>query len=403
MHERERSPPLPSGTVSVIGAGIGGTWSALMLREAKVPVALYDRDVPPLIRSTSHWAGGMLAPDCESDGAEPIVVRLGRRSIALWRRHLPETSLLGSLVVSHPRDRGDLDRFARQTSGHRAVGEAEIEELEPALAGRFRSGLFFADEGHVEPRTVLPALHAELTRCGVPIRFGSAVDPDKMAGTVVDCRGLGAREALPDLRGVKGETVLVETTEIALRRPVRLMHPRWPLYVIPRAGHRFLIGASTIESEDASGVSVRSALELLTAAYALHPALRGGPDRRVGLCAPAGLPGSRPPDRGGRAADRRERALPPRLPDGAGARRGGGELRRLRSPRQRGDEMVLTVNGETAEVGSTRIPDLLVELGYEGAFFAVAVNQEVVRRARWAEVELTDGDAVEVVTPRQGG
>lgn len=65
--------------------------------------------------------------------------------------------------------------------------------------------------------------------------------------------------------------------------------------------------------------------------------------------------------------------------------------------------MVLIVNGERTEVGATRIPALLDELGFEGAFFAVAVNSEVVRRTRWPEVELSEGDEVEVVTPRQGG
>jgi glycine oxidase len=52
---------------------------------------------------------------------------------------------------------------------------------------------------------------------------------------------------------------------------VRLLHPRWPLYIVPRENGQFLIGATTIESEQRD-VSVRSALELLTAAYALHPA-----------------------------------------------------------------------------------------------------------------------------------
>ncbi len=65
--------------------------------------------------------------------------------------------------------------------------------------------------------------------------------------------------------------------------------------------------------------------------------------------------------------------------------------------------MVLIINGERTEVGATRIPTLLDELGYEGAFLAVAVNQALVRRATWPEVELADGDHVEVVTPRQGG
>jgi glycine oxidase len=49
------------------------------------------------------------------------------------------------------------------------------------------------------------------------------------------------------------------------------MHPRWPLYIIPRGDNRFMIGATSIERED-NGVSVRSALELLSAAYAVHSA-----------------------------------------------------------------------------------------------------------------------------------
>ena len=243
-----------------------------MLREAGFPVTLHERSGPDLAASTSRWAGGMLAPDCESDGAEPIVVRLGHRSLDLWQRHLPGIARNGSLVVCHPRDRGDLERFARQTTGHRTVDGDEIAELEPALAGRFRSGLFFAAEGHVEPRAVLPALQAKLAMSGATVRFGSEIDPAGVDGIAVDCRGIAARTPSGDLRAVKGETATVETSEITLSRPVRLMHPRWPIYVIPRPGDRFLVGASTLESDDTRGVSVRSALELLTAAYTIHPA-----------------------------------------------------------------------------------------------------------------------------------
>ncbi len=102
------------------------------------------------------------------------------------------------------------------------------------------------------------------------MRFDTAVHPRDFDSWVIDCRGLAARDVFPDLRGVKGETVLIETREIALARPVRLIHPRWPLYIVPRPDGRFLVGATSIESED-NGVSVRSALELLSAAYALHP------------------------------------------------------------------------------------------------------------------------------------
>ena len=112
-------------------------------------------------------------------------------------------------------------------------------------------------------------MHQRLRERGVAIHFASAREPGELDGITVDCRGLAAREQ--GLRGVKGEMIVVETAEIALTRPVRLLHPRWPLYIVPRENNRFMIGATSIESED-DGVSVRSALELLSAAYAVHPA-----------------------------------------------------------------------------------------------------------------------------------
>lgn len=256
--------------VAVVGAGIAGTWQALLFAQAGYAVTLYDIENASLRGATSYWAGGMLAPDCERETAEPVVTRLGRRSIALWREHQPDTPLNGSLVVAHPRDRADFDRFARLAPGHERIGAEDLAALEPSLAGRFREALFFPNEGHVEPRRVLPALHAELARHSVTMCFEIPVHPRDLDGLVIDCRGLAARDVFPDLRGVKGETVLIETPELTLSRPVRLIHPRWPLYVVPRPDGRFLIGATTIESED-TGVSVRSALELLSAAYALHP------------------------------------------------------------------------------------------------------------------------------------
>jgi glycine oxidase len=146
-----------------------------------------------------------------------------------------------------------------------------VSEIEPSLEGRFREGLFYADEGHVEPRKILPELHARIREAGGAVRFNSQVEPADIDGVVIDCRGLTARDKQSELRGVKGELILIETDEVELLRPVRLIHPRFPLYVIPRGDHRFMLGATSIENES-SGVSVRSALELLGAAYAVHPA-----------------------------------------------------------------------------------------------------------------------------------
>jgi glycine oxidase len=89
---------------------------------------------------------------------------------------------------------------------------------------------------------------------------------------VLDCRGFAARDELEELRGVRGEMVILRTKEIRLARPIRFLHPRIPLYIVPRADGLFMVGATMIESAERGAVTARSAIELLSAAYALHPA-----------------------------------------------------------------------------------------------------------------------------------
>jgi len=259
--------------VAVIGAGVVGLATAIELSERGAEVTLYERSAE-LGGNASWLAGGMLAPFCEGESAPDSVVERGAKAIDWWARRVPGVAREGSLVIALPRDSGDIDRFAARTRGWERVDEARICELEPDLAGRFRKGLFYLGEGHVDPRVALTALRDELIRRGVDIRFGEAGGPFPLAGegAIIDCRGYAARDALPELRGVRGEMLLVRTREVSLKRPVRLLHPRIPLYIVPRAGGLFMIGATMIESADKGRMSVRSAIELLSAAYALHPA-----------------------------------------------------------------------------------------------------------------------------------
>src|SRR5256885_6485801 len=263
--------PRGESPVTIIGAGVAGAWQALLFAQAGHAVTLHERSDAAMALATSHFAGGMLSPWCEAETSEPVISRLGIRSLDLWREHFPQTPFNGSLVVAHPRDRADFERFARLTTGHRRLDASALNELEPSLEGRFRDGLFYADEGHVEPRRVLPELHARFTAAGGMLKFNSHPTQDDIDGVVIDRRGGFVRDRHTGLRGVKGEIILIETDEIKLSRPVRLIHPRWPLYVIPRGGNRFMLGATSIEAED-NGVSVCSALELFGAAYAVHPA-----------------------------------------------------------------------------------------------------------------------------------
>src|SRR5215471_10701959 len=178
--------PRGDSPVSIIGAGISGAWHALLLAQAGRAVTVHERSDASMTESTSHWAGGMLAPWCEAETSEPVISRLGIRSLDLWREHFPDTPFNGSLVVAHARDRSDFERFARLTSGHRRLDAQALSELEPSLDGRFREGLFYPDEGHVEPRRVLPELHARILKAGGTIKFNSEIDIEAIEGIVID-------------------------------------------------------------------------------------------------------------------------------------------------------------------------------------------------------------------------
>jgi glycine oxidase len=264
---------LAKSSVIVVGAGVAGLACALELAERGVAVEIVERGQALGDGSCSWMAGGMLAPWCERATTEPEVVTWGAPSIAWWAERFPGTVQNGSLVVAQSRDAPDLARFAARTERFEWADAERIAVLEPDLAGRFRRALFFPDEAHLDPRRALASLAATLRGRGVAIRFGVELAlADADADIVVDCRGLAARDALTDLRGVRGEMIVVRTSDVSLARPVRMLHPRLPLYIVPRGDGLFMIGATMIESERRGPVSVRSAVELLNAAYALHPA-----------------------------------------------------------------------------------------------------------------------------------
>ncbi len=238
-----------------------------------VSVTLYDRrrDVG---LGCSHFAGGMLALDCELESAEPLIGTLGAESLAYFRAHIPQVIDRGTLVVAPARDLADLRRFAARTRNHETVHREKLAVLEPDLAGRFETGLFFRQEAHLDPRQTLAFLQQLLVeKYGVELVLATQVDPAALSSDwVIDCRGYEACDVLPDLRGVKGEMLILRTQEISLARPIRMLHPRIPVYIVPRADHHFMVGATMIESGDRSRISARSMMELLSAAYALHPA-----------------------------------------------------------------------------------------------------------------------------------
>jgi len=281
--------------ITIVGAGVAGLTCATEFSEQGFDVTLIARSERIGDDSCSWYAGGMLAPWCEGESAEEPVVRLGQQAIDWWDNHVDCVERRGTLVLSHTRDASELRRFSRRTSAYEIVDADRIEALEPDLAGRFRQGLFFPGEGHLDPRRALEQLAEKLRLRGVRLRLGT--NQDKAAADsdlTVDCRGLAAKEVLSDLRGVKGEMLVIRSNEVTLHRPVRLLHPRIPLYIVPRGNGVFMVGATMIESGAGNRISVRSALELLGAAFALDPALAQAEILETGVDARPAFPDNLP-------------------------------------------------------------------------------------------------------------
>jgi glycine oxidase len=280
--------------VSVIGAGVAGLACALELAERGVEVELLERAAHPGA-GCSFFAGGMLAPWCEQENSGPLIAALGEEGLAWWRERFPATVCNGTLLVAHGRDAGELTQFARRTTRFEWLGAEAVGALEPELRGRFAHGLHFRDEGHLDPRAALTALTKRLGALGVTLRFGVEASSGMLRGRrVVDCTGIAARDRLAGLRGVKGEMLLLRLAELSLARPVRLLHPRMPVYVVPRGAGLFMVGATMIESDEGERVSVRSMLELLSAAYALHPAFAEAQVVEIGTAVRAAFPDNQP-------------------------------------------------------------------------------------------------------------
>jgi glycine oxidase len=275
---------------AVLGGGLCGRLVAWRLAGAGHRVALYERGDAAGAASAAWVAAAMLAPLAEAAVAEPLIVALGAASLDEWPRiiaALPEPVFFqrnGTLVVWHHADRSEASLFERRVranapaalladGGLTRIDGPALASVEPALAGRFPTGWLMPREGQLDNRQVLHALAAALAQRGVAAHWNTGVDEQALppARVTIDCRGLGAKPVLPALRGIRGEVARVKAPGIGLTRPVRLLHPRYPIYLAPKEDDVYVVGATEIEGEDMSPMSVRSALELLSAAFAVHP------------------------------------------------------------------------------------------------------------------------------------
>ncbi|MBS0289556.1 MAG: FAD-dependent oxidoreductase [Proteobacteria bacterium] len=283
----------------IAGAGIMGRLLALSLFNKGWDVTLFDKSQA---NNCSMTAAGLLTPISELEKSEFIIFQLGTQAICQhWPNILAQLNnnqiyfqQNGTLVLAHPRDRTELSRFiqlidtkVQYKNIYRPLNQAQINEIEPALLS-FQHGYYFPSEARIDNQTLLKALENYFEKRITFIKNSHIYDvkPHKIClkdsthtfDMVFDCRGLGAMSTFKNLRSVRGEIIWLHAPEIFITRTVRFLHPRYGLYIAPRLNQIYLIGASEIESDDLSPISVRSTLELLTAAYCVH---RGFAEARI--------------------------------------------------------------------------------------------------------------------------
>lgn len=281
--------------IGIAGAGILGRLIALELLQAGHKVSIFDRDAIHSGKAASYTAAGMLTPFSEVESAEWGIFDLGMQSLTLWPRILegldqPVPFIQnGSLVVAHQPDMGNFLHFRQQLERKNVLNgfdpylnAHQLHAQENELRQKFNHALYLPQEAWICPESSLSALAKTLLRLGIDWHANDEIlnvtantitttDTQHTVDWAIDCRGMGAKEQLTHLRGVRGELLWLRAPEVNIKHMVRLMHPRYRLYLVPRFhDDMYVLGATQIESEDYSPMSVRSSLELLSAVYSIH-------------------------------------------------------------------------------------------------------------------------------------
>ena len=289
-------------SIGIVGAGLVGRILAWRLNEhftqqnQTVKITLVDEKDRNFI-GTGLIAAAMVAPFTEAVNTEAVTQEWGIKSYNLWEKWLPDLekqthstiafNQKGSLVVAHAPDNAVFQRFHIKAKAvvandkMQTLTHDDLTTFEPELAHNFSNGLYFPDEGVIDNQALYPALNHYFEQAeNITVIENTHIDNLSHTGfieplndsfdTVFDCRGNGAKADLKDFRSIRGEVARVHAPEVNFSHAVRLIHPRYPLYIAPRKNNEYIIGATQIESDDDSPVTVRSGLELLSALYSLH-------------------------------------------------------------------------------------------------------------------------------------
>ena len=292
--------------IGIIGGGIMGLACGWYLARANYDVTIYERDAAP--RSASWAAGGMLAPDIETEANEQVLSKLLFRARDLWPQFARDLLAATNIDVAHrdngsmllARDNDDVERLKFFHSLQRDYGLApqflsgyEARKIEPRLAASVVAALFHPHDARVDNRACVRALQSAFIAAGGIMRTGAIVDrimvaQSRVAGVVangetvncdivINCAGAWSGQIIgqpddctPPVRPVKGQMIAVQ-----MDANTRLIdHLIWSpdIYLIPQPG-RLLIGATVEEMGFNTDITAGGQMKLLAEAYRILPGI----------------------------------------------------------------------------------------------------------------------------------
>ncbi|MET9254808.1 FAD-dependent oxidoreductase [Streptomyces sp. NPDC003717] len=267
-----------SSEVVVIGGGVVGLTTAVVLAERGRRVRLWTRD--PVERTTSAVAGALWWPY----RIQPVALAhaWALHSLGVYEELALRPERTGVRMVA-----GVLGETARDEVD--AWAAARLPGLRAATAEEYGGSGLWARLPLIDMSTHLPWLRRRLEAAGGVVQERAVADLAEAgaeAPVVVNCTGLGARELVPDasVRPVRGQLVVVENPGIRTWLVSTDPSSGETAYLFPQPG-RLVLGGTAEEDAWSAEPDPATAAAIIRRCAALRPEVAGARvlEHRVGL------------------------------------------------------------------------------------------------------------------------
>ncbi|MDP2317046.1 MAG: glycine oxidase ThiO [Pseudomonadota bacterium] len=264
----------------IVGGGLLGCAVALEIARRGMPVEVLERAI--VGAEASSAAAGILAPRMEAHGREPLR-SIGVESLALYPEWVAGLGAdvgltrTGLLKVVRPGDAPDAPDVEA-----RWLDADAVRFVEPGLAPDVLGAWLLENEATLDPRKLVPAVHAAAQAAGARFRVGEEVasaDPggvtlvngERVEGRVVVCAGAWTAK-VPGLRPLPVRPVRGQLVALSGERIRHVLFGAGG-YLVPRADGRVIAGATVEEVGFSRGVTAGGVRAVLQTAVSMVPDL----------------------------------------------------------------------------------------------------------------------------------